>query len=142
MKIQQEVVGAQEYIDFLKRSDLGSQYPKERFNERIEKLVMNVSISLTMRDEKHTLIGICFGLTDFAYWLLITDLAIDRNYVHLGYGKTLFNRMIQEAGTTKDLIVYTCANEQAIGFYEKMGMSQSVDVMELNQIEFTHFVVR
>lgn len=31
------------YIDFLKRTDLGSQYPKERFEARIEKLGMKLS---------------------------------------------------------------------------------------------------
>ena len=29
--IQEERVTSEEYIDFLKRTDLGSQYPKERF---------------------------------------------------------------------------------------------------------------
>ena len=37
--IKEEKLTAEEYIDFLKRSDLGSQYPKERFYERIYKLV-------------------------------------------------------------------------------------------------------
>ena len=37
--IRRERLCADEYIDFLKRTDLGSQYPKERFHERIEKLV-------------------------------------------------------------------------------------------------------
>lgn len=35
---QEERLTANEYIDFLKRTALGSQYPKERFRERIEKL--------------------------------------------------------------------------------------------------------
>ena len=39
MTIHHERITAEEYIDFLKRTDLGSQYPKERFRERIEKLV-------------------------------------------------------------------------------------------------------
>ena len=47
--IREERVSAEEYIEFLKRTDLGSQYPKERFAERIPKLVRNVSISLTAR---------------------------------------------------------------------------------------------
>ncbi|MBR1585673.1 MAG: hypothetical protein IJ662_09050 [Clostridia bacterium] len=38
--IQQERLAAGEYIDFLKRTDLGTQYPRERFEERIEKLDM------------------------------------------------------------------------------------------------------
>ena len=37
--IKEERLTAAEYVDFLKRTNLGSQYPKERFNERIEKLV-------------------------------------------------------------------------------------------------------
>ena len=50
--IQSERLNAAEYIDFLKRTDLGSQYPKERFEERIEKLVKNVSISLIARNDE------------------------------------------------------------------------------------------
>ena len=37
--IKEERISAEEYIDFLKRTDLGLQYPKERFYERIPKLV-------------------------------------------------------------------------------------------------------
>jgi hypothetical protein len=40
--IREERISAEEYIDFLKRTDLGSQYPKERFYERIPKLVSDV----------------------------------------------------------------------------------------------------
>ena len=63
--IQNERISPEEYIDFLKRTDLGSQYPKERFKERIIKLVKNVSISLVARNEKGV-VGVLFGLTDFA----------------------------------------------------------------------------
>lgn len=49
--IGEERISAEEYIDFLKRTDLGSQYPKERFSERIAKLVKNMSISLVARNE-------------------------------------------------------------------------------------------
>ena len=33
--ISEERLTANEYIEFLKKTDLGSQYPKERFEERI-----------------------------------------------------------------------------------------------------------
>ena len=56
--IKQERLTAEEYIDFLKRTDLGSQYPKERFDERIGKLVKNVSISLVARNGQGTIIDI------------------------------------------------------------------------------------
>ena len=51
--INEERLTAEEYIGFLKQTDLGSQYPKERFNERIERLVKNASISLVARDEEN-----------------------------------------------------------------------------------------
>ena len=74
LTIREERITAEEYIDFLKRTDLGSQYPKERFKERISRLVNTVSISLTARNEQGLLVGVLFGLTDYAYWLYITDL--------------------------------------------------------------------
>ena len=42
--IQEERVKAEEYIDFLKRTDLGSQYPKERFEQRIAKLPKDIPV--------------------------------------------------------------------------------------------------
>ena len=51
MEIKEERITRNEYIDFLKRTDLGSQYPMEDFNYRIQTLVEKVSISLIARDE-------------------------------------------------------------------------------------------
>ena len=78
--IQQERLTPEAYIDFLRHTDLGSQYPKERFHERIAILVEKASISLTARDADGALIGVCFGITDFAYWLFITDLGVVREW--------------------------------------------------------------
>ena len=138
---QEERLSADEYIDFLKRTDLGSQYPKERFYERIGKLVKNVSISLTARNEEKTIVGVLFGLTDYCYWLYVTDLGVDRNYVRQGIGKNLMNTAHNIAGGEKDIAVYLIANEDAIPFYEKLGMKLSDDVMQYNKIEWTGFTV-
>ena len=140
-EIKSERITAEEYIEFLKRTDLGSQYPEERFNERIERLVKNVSISLVARNEENRIIGVCFALTDFAYWLLLTDLGVDRNYVKQGIGKQLIETAHECAGGKDDIILYTCVNEKAIPFYEKMGMSFASDVMEYNKIQWTNFTV-
>jgi len=141
MTIQQERITPQEYISFLARTDLGSQYPKERFEERITKLVRNASISLTARTEEGELIGVCFGITDFAYWLFITDLGIDRRYVRQGIGKQLMQRTLDISGGEKDIIMYTCANENAIPFYQKQGMTFADDVLVYNHVDWTGFVV-
>lgn len=89
---KEESLAADECIDFLKRTNLGSQYPKERFNERIEKLVKNVSISLVVRNEEKKIVGVLFGLTDYCYWLYITDLGVDRDYKGQGIGSRLMKK--------------------------------------------------
>ena len=137
---REERLSADTYIDFLKKTDLGSQYPKERFRERIEKLVQNVSISLVARDGE-IIVGVLFGLTDFSYWLYVTDLGVVREYEGQGIGRSLMKKAHELAGGEKDIAVYLIANENAIPFYKKLGMKLSDDVMQYNKIEWTEFTV-
>ncbi|MDD7430097.1 MAG: GNAT family N-acetyltransferase [Oscillospiraceae bacterium] len=139
--IKQERLTADEYIDFLKETDLGSQYPKERFRERITTLVSKASISLAARDESWRIIGVCFGITDFAYWLFMTDLGVIRECTGQGVGKALVKELHTLAGGEENIIMYTCANENAIPFYKKLGMTAADDVMVFNRIEWTDFTV-
>ena len=140
--INEERVSAAEYIDFLKRTDLGSQYPKERFEGRIAKLVQNVSISLVARNEGKLMVGALFGLTDFCYWLYITDLGVDRNYERQGIATRMMKQAHQIAGGEKDIAVYLIANEDAVPFYKKLGMKKADDVMQYNHIEWTEWTVK
>lgn len=142
IKIQEERISVKEYIDFLKRTDLGSQYPKERFKERISKLVDNVSISLVARNENGLIVGVLFGLTDYVYWLYVTDLGVDRNYEKQGIGKQLMKTAHDKAGGEKDIAMYLIANGNAIPFYEKLGMKKADNVMQYNHIEWTEFTVK
>ena len=141
VEIKEERLSAEEYIDFLRRTDLGSQYPKERFKERIEKLVKNVTISLAARDEDGLLVGALFGLTDFSYWLYVTDLGVDREYERQGIGSRLMKQAHALAGGEKDIAVYLAANENAVPFYEKLGMKRADDVMKYNHIDWTEWTV-
>ena len=139
--IRRERVTAEEYTAFLKRTDLGSQYPKERFEQRIARLVASVTISLTARNEDGLLVGVLFGLTDFAYWLYVTDLGVDREYERQGIGRRLMKAAHETAGGEKDIAVYLIANDKAVPFYEKCGMKKADDVMQYNHIEWTAFTV-
>ena len=145
--IQQERLSPEAYIDFLRHTDLGSQYPKERFHERIAILVEKASISLAARDDAGALIGVCFGITDFAYWLFITDLGVVREWTGRGVGKTLVRELHRIAGESlagggeENIIMYTCANENATGFYEKLGMVKPDDIYMLNKVAWTDFTV-
>ena len=145
--IQQERLSPEAYIDFLRHTDLGSQYPKERFHERIAILVEKASISLTARADDGALIGVCFGITDFAYWLFITDLGVVREWTGRGVGKALVRELHRIAGERlagggeENIIMYTCANENATGFYEKLGMVKPDDIYMLNKVAWTDFTV-
>lgn len=142
IQIKEERISSTEYIEFLKRTDLGSQYPKERFEARIAKLVDHVSISLIARNKDNQVVGVLFGLTDYAYWLYITDLGVDRDYLHQGIGTELMKTAHSLAGGKNNIAVYLVANENAISFYEKIGMRKANDVMEYNHIAWTEFIVK
>ena len=103
-------------------------------------LFRNVSISIVARDGDK-IVGVLFGLTDFSYWLYVTDSGVDREYEGLGIGRSLMKKAHELAGGEKDIAVYLIANENAIPFYEKLGMKLSDDVMQYNKIEWTEFTV-
>ncbi len=142
IEITEERLSSEEYTDFLKRTDLGSQYPKERFTERISQLVNNVPISLVARNKKGLAVGVLFGLTDYAYWLFVTDLGVDRDYENKGIGRQLMKAAHDVAGGERDIAIYLVANENAISFYKKPGMKKADDVMQYNKIEWTSFTVQ
>lgn len=141
VSIAEERITAAEYIEFLKKTDLGSQYPKERFSDRIATLVQKVSISLVARNEAREIVGVCFGITDFSYWLFITDLGVVRDCVGQGIGTALVKKLHELAGGEDNIIVYTCANENALPFYEKLGMVRPNDVMVYDHMPWTPFTV-
>lgn len=139
--LRTEYVSAEEYIDFLRHSDLGKQYPKEDFQQRIAELVKNVQISLIARNSQNQIVGVCFGITDFVYWLMITDLGTDRHYAQRGLGKAMMQAAHELAGGEKNIVLFAYANESAIPFYEKIGMHKTNFMMIKDNIEWTEFVV-
>lgn len=142
LMIKNEAVEASEYIEFLTRTDLGLQYPKEDFQNRIATLVQNVPISLVMRNAENSIVGVCLGLTDFAYWLFLTDLGIDKNYERSGIGKVLVELAHELAGGEKKIVQFACATDDAIPFYHKVGMKEATDVMVKDKMEWTDFDVK
>ena len=142
INITEERLDAAEYVDFLKRTDLGSQYPRERFETRIPTLLLNASVSLAARNAEGLLVGALLGVTDFAYWLFVTDLGVARDYERQGIGRRLMKAALERAGGEKNIAVYLVANERAVPFYEKLGMKKADDVMQYNRVEWTPFTVR
>ncbi len=139
--VKHERLRADEYIAFLARTDLGQQYPREQFRERIAKVVDNVQISLVARNTENEVIGVCFGLTDFAYWLFLTDLGVDRRYDRQGIGRRMVEATHELAGGERSIVMFTNVNDEAIAFYETLGMKASSDIFAKWNIDWTSFEV-
>ncbi|MBL8059336.1 MAG: GNAT family N-acetyltransferase [Chthonomonas sp.] len=110
-----------EYFEFLHRTDLGQQYAAKDFADRVRTMLANLDVVITARDDTK-LIGVCFGITDFAYFLFFTDLGVDRTYVGQGIGRQLVSRAIEVAGGTDNITVMTISHNDAIPFYAKCEM--------------------
>lgn len=63
-----------------------------------------------------------------------------REYTGKGIGNTLVRKLHELAGGEDNIIMYTCANENAIPFYKKIGMTLSNDVMLYDHVEWTNFI--
>jgi ribosomal protein S18 acetylase RimI-like enzyme len=111
----------EEWLGFLRRSALGSLYPQKRFAERFPRMVRNVDVVTTARDGD-LLVGLCAGLTDFAYFLLVTDLGVARGYERRGIGKRLVEMTLSASGGPRDVCALTWSNREAVGFYERCGL--------------------
>ena len=88
------------------------------------------------------IVGVLFGLTDFCHWLYVTDWGVDRDYEGRGIGTKLMRAAHELAGGEKDIALYLVANEKAVPFYQKLGMTFADDVLQYNKIEWTGFTVQ
>lgn len=50
-------------------------------------------------------------------------------------------KCLNQPGGEKDIAVYLIANDQAVPFYEKIGMEKAEDVMQYNHVDWTDFTV-
>jgi len=136
-----ERIQPREYVDFLRRSDLGSEYPRKNFGARITTLLERADICVTGRSESGTLVGVCLGLTDFAYFLFLTDLGVDRSLARQGIGATLVRMAHEAAGGEADICVITWANREAAPFYEACGMPRLEWAVGKHATEWEFFTV-
>jgi GNAT superfamily N-acetyltransferase len=117
-----------EYIGFLRCTDLGRQYPKARFRERISRLLATANVVVTARDGGR-LVGVCMGLSDLAYYLQVTDLGVDTSYQRRGIGRRLLELAHEFAGGADEITVLLIANSRAVPFYRTCGLSPMEKVM-------------
>lgn len=137
-----ERLEASEYIEFLRRSDLGSEYPRKAFDRRIATLLQRADVCVTARSDGGTLVGVCLGLTDFAFFLFLTDLGVDRDFARQGIGATLVRMAHEVAGGEADISMLTWANRDAAPFYAACGMRQVEWAVGKHATDWEFFTVK
>ncbi len=78
---------------------------------------------------------------EYIEFLKHTDLGVVRDWVHRGVGTALVRKALEIAGGEKNIIMYTCANEDAVPFYKKLGMTRPNDMMVYDHMDWTPFTV-
>jgi len=65
-------------------------------------------------------------VTDYSYFLLITDIGVARGYERRGIGRTLLNRAHRAAGGLNDIVIASWSNKAALPFYSACGLKPQV----------------
>lgn len=118
---REDGLGADEFIDVLKRSTLAERRPvKER--ARIETMLRNADLIVAARNPDGLLVGVARCITDFAFCCYCSELAVDEAYQGRGVGKALIERAAAEASDFAHFILLSAP--KAEGFYERIGMKR------------------
>jgi len=117
-KVETELAPS-EFIDVLNRTTLGERRPVDDF-DRIKQMCENANLIITARIDGK-LIGIARSVTDFAYCIYLSDLAVDREYQKRGIGKKLIEETKKSAPMATLILLSAPA---AVDYYPKIGMTK------------------
>ena len=112
-------LGADEFIDVLKRSTLAERRPVNE-RARVETMLKHANLVVAARDETGRLVGVARCLTDFSFCCYCADLAVDVAFQRHGIGERLIAESAKAAGEFAHFILLSAP--KAVGFYEKIGM--------------------
>lgn len=108
----------EEFVDVLVRSTLAERRPVDR-PEIVRAMLEHADLILTARVDGR-LVGVSRAITDFAYCVYLSDLAVDRDYQRMGIGRQLIARTHEAAGAGTNLILV--AAPAAETYYPHIGM--------------------
>jgi predicted N-acetyltransferase YhbS len=108
-----------EFVDVLRRSTLAERRPVDD-PERIASMLANADLIITAR-AGGLLVGVSRALTDFAYCVYLSDLAVDVAYQRRGIGRELIRRTHAAAGPGTTLVLL--AAPKAETYYPHVGMT-------------------
>lgn len=113
-------LSADEFIDVLRRSTLAERRPVEDA-ARVERMLRNANLIVTGRADG-LLVGVARSITDFAYCLYLSDLAVDQAWQGRGIGQELMRQTKEAAGG--GVTCWLVSAPKAVSFYERVGLER------------------
>lgn len=113
-------LSADEFIDVLRRSTLAERRPVEDA-ARVERMLRNANLIVTGRTDG-LLVGVARSITDFAYCLYLSDLAVDQAWQGRGIGQELMRQTKEAAGG--GVTCWLVSAPKAVSFYERVGLER------------------
>lgn len=111
-------LSAPEFLALLKASTLEERRPVDQ-PQRIAKMLENSDLIVTARDAAGHLVGVARSVTDFAYCLYCSDLAVDARVQGRGIGKALLRATVKAAPEVKTHLLLSAPG--AMSFYAAAG---------------------
>jgi len=118
-----------EFRELLIKSTLGERRPVDDLS-RMTKMVENADLIITARHEGR-LVGLSRSVTDFAYCLYLSDLAVDQAYQKKGIGKELIRQTKLHAPSANLILLSAPA---AVDYYPHIGMTHHAHCFYLKDI--------
>src|SRR5262245_29583593 len=97
-------LGADEFLDVLKRSTLAERRPVDQ-PSIIQGMLAHADLIVTARDAARLLVGVSRAISDFSYCTYLSDLAVDESFQGQGIGRELIRRTHEAAGVHTSLIL-------------------------------------
>jgi len=100
--------------------------------ERIQRMLENGSFYVTARDEGR-LVGFVRCLTDYAYYGLVTEVAVAPSHKGKGVGREML-RITRETATPKATLILTSSGE-GLPYYKHLGREWDAKAFRLRRSE-------
>jgi ribosomal protein S18 acetylase RimI-like enzyme len=110
----------QDFIDILNNSTLGKRRPVDDM-ECIEGMIKNADLTVCVK-ANGKIIGVARSVTDFTYCCYLSDLAVHKDYQHLGIGRELIRATRDQLG--KRCILILLSAPAAVEYYPKIGFKR------------------
>ncbi len=116
-------------IELYRASTLGERRPVHD-RERMQQMLRNANLTITAWDGEW-MVGIARSLTDFAYAIYLSDLAVRESHQRQGIGTELIRRTQAECGPECSLILLSAP--KAVDYYPRIGMERHPQAFWLPQ---------